>query len=134
MKCYGNCLYLKGLWQDISGEAVETHMRTDAHNLVTTASTTHLPEQKETIHMIQMLRKESNSGRIDLAHVVTADCLSDCLTKHSAKPDNLIKAVESGILPCVDSRPPFRTVLEPKAYLSSWTFEHISQPQYVISI
>ena len=65
-------MYLKGLWQDISGEAVEIHMRTDAHNLVTTASTTHLPEQKETIHMIQMLRKESNRGRIDdLAHVVT---------------------------------------------------------------
>ena len=85
--------------------------------------------------MIQMLRKESNSGRIDdLAHEVTADCLSDCLTKHSAKPDNLIRAVETGILPCVDSHPPFRTLLEHKAYLSSWTFEHISQPQYVISI
>ena len=55
------------------------------NNLVTTASTTHLPEQKETIHMIQMLRKESCSGSLDdLAHVVSADCLADALTKLSA--------------------------------------------------
>ena len=53
-------------------------MRTDANNLVTTASTTHLPEQQETIHMIQMLRKESISGQIDdLGHVRTADMLAD---------------------------------------------------------
>ena len=37
----------------------EIHMRTDANNLVSTASTTHSPEQQETIHMIQMLRKEA---------------------------------------------------------------------------
>ena len=121
MKCYGTCLFLKGLWADLSGESVDIHMRTDAHNLITTASTTHLPEQKETIHMIQMLRKEANSGRIaDLAHVSTHDCLSDCLTKHSAKPDNLVKAVETGILPNVDSHPPFRTMTEHKAYLIQW--------------
>ena len=42
---------------DISAACVAIHMRTDANNLVTTASTTRLPEQKETIHMIQMLRK-----------------------------------------------------------------------------
>ena len=41
---------------DISGVAAEVHMRTDANNLVSTAKTTHLPEQKETIHMIQMMR------------------------------------------------------------------------------
>ena len=40
MKCYGTCLFLKGLWADVSGEDVEVHMRTDAHNLITTASTT----------------------------------------------------------------------------------------------
>ena len=40
-------------------------MRTDANNLVTTAGTTHLPEQKETIHMIQMLRREAVSGSIE---------------------------------------------------------------------
>ena len=71
---------------DMSGSAVELLMRTDANNLVTTASTTHLPEQKETIHMINQLRHESRSGAIDdLAHVVSEDCLSDCLAKHSAK-------------------------------------------------
>jgi len=135
MKCYGTCLYLKGLWQDISGSEAEIHMRTDAHNLVTTAGTTHLPEQKETIHMIQMLRREANSGRIDdLAHVVTSDCLSDCLTKHSAKPDNLIKAVETGIIPNVDAHPPFRSLLEHKAYLVDWIFENISSPHLVVAV
>ena len=79
-------------------------MRTDANNLVTTASTTHLPEQKETIHMIQMLRKESSSGAIeDLAHVISENCLSDALTKNSAKPEALLKAVETGILRAVDT-------------------------------
>ena len=39
-----------------------------------------------------MLRRESNSGAIDdLAHVVRAQCLSDALTKHSAKADELIR-------------------------------------------
>ena len=81
---------------DLTGETALCHMRTDAYNLVTTASTTHLPEQKETIHMINMLRHEALSGRIDdLAHVVSGDCLSDCLTKTSAKADALIKAVNS---------------------------------------
>ena len=95
MKCYGACLFLKGLWKDISGQTSEIHMRTDAHNLVTTAKTTHLPEQKETIHMIQMLRRESCSGSVDdMSHVRTEHCLTDCLTKHSAKPDNLLHAVD----------------------------------------
>ena len=110
-------------------------MRTDAHNLVSTAGTTHLPEQKETIHMIQMLRRESSSGRIDdLAHVVTSDCLSDCLTKHSAKPDSLIKAVESGVIPNVDSHPPFRSLLKHKAYLTEWTFENLHRPHFILSL
>jgi hypothetical protein len=53
MKCYGTWQLLRGLWMDTSGEAAPIHMRTDANNLVTTAATTHLPAQKETIHMIQ---------------------------------------------------------------------------------
>jgi hypothetical protein len=119
MKCFGTCQYLRGLWMDISGEDAEVHMRTDANNLVTTAQTTHLPEQKETIHMIQMLRKEACSGAIhDLAHVVTEYCLSDCLTKASAKPDQLIRAVQTGVLPQCDKHPPFRTRLQHKAYLT----------------
>ena len=83
---------------DVSGQSSPIHMRTDANNLVTTASTTHLPEQQETIHMIQMLRKETNNGGIaDLAHARTEHCLADCLTKVSVKPDNLVKAVYTGV-------------------------------------
>ena len=113
---------------DVSGTAAEVHMRTDANNLVTTASTTHLPEQKETIHMINQLRTEAQSGSIDdLAHVVSADCLADCLTKHSAKPDALIKAVQSGVLPNVDKHPPFRELMRyrHKAYLAEWIVYNI---------
>ena len=73
---------------DLTGDILPIHLRTDANNLVTTAGSTHVPEQQETIHMIQMLRKEASSGMIDdLAHVRTAHCLADCLTKSSAKPD-----------------------------------------------
>ena len=55
---------------DISEEVANIHMKTDAKNLLTTATTIHLPEQKATIHMISMLRKEPCSGNIhDLAHV-----------------------------------------------------------------
>ena len=61
--------------RSISGFDAEIHMRTDANNLVATASTTHAPEQQETIHMIQMLRKEACSGAIaDLSHVRTEHC------------------------------------------------------------
>ena len=96
-------------------------MRTDANNLVTTASITHVPEPQETIHMIQALRKEACSGSIaDLSHIRTHWCLGDCLTKKSANPQNLIDAVRSGILKEVDSHPPFRSLLEHKAYLRSW--------------
>ena len=107
---------------DMSGQAAELNMRTDANNLVTTASTTHLPEQKETIHMINQLRHESLSGSIDdLAHVVSEDCLADCLTKASAKPQALMKAVDTGFLPNVDKHPPFRELMKHrhKAYSTS---------------
>ena len=73
---------------DLSGDVVDIHMRTDAKNLVTTARTIHLPEQKGTIHMISMLRKEACSGNIhDLAHISTKKCLAHSLTKASAKAD-----------------------------------------------
>ena len=75
MKCFGTCQMLRALRKDISGMDAEIHIRTDANNLVTTASTTHAPEQ-ETIHMIQMLRNEACSGAIaDLSHVRTEHCL-----------------------------------------------------------
>jgi hypothetical protein len=127
MKAYGTGLFLRGLWMDLSGDDLELHMRTDANNLVTTAKTTHLPEQKETIHMIQMLRQETCSGNIDdMAHVISEDCLADCLTKQSAKADALLKAIDTGILPQADCHPPFRTLLKHKAYLAAWITRNIS--------
>ena len=72
MECFGSCQFLRGLWMDISGEVANLHMRTDAKNLVTTARTIHLPEQKENIHIISMFRKEACSGSIhDFAHIPT---------------------------------------------------------------
>ena len=113
-------------------ESASIHMRTNANNLVTTASTTHLPEQKETIHMIQMLRKESCSGEIDdLAHVRTEDCLPDCLTKPSIKADALIKAVETGILNNIDTHPSFRELLKHRAYMHQWIATHVPQAAVV---
>ena len=121
LKCYGTCQMLRGFIKDIAGLSSEIHMRTDANNLVTTASTTHFPEKQETIHMIQMLRKEACSGAIaDLPHISTQWCLAACLTKKSANPQNLIDAVRSGILKEVDSHPPFGSLLEQKVYLRSW--------------
>ena len=62
---------------DMTAQPIEVHLRTDANNLVTTAASTRLPEQKETIHMIQMLRQEACSGQMhDLAHVLTQYCLA----------------------------------------------------------
>ena len=34
MMCFGSCPFLRGLWMDISGEAANLHVRTDAKNLV----------------------------------------------------------------------------------------------------
>ena len=106
---------------DLSGEVANIHMRTDAKNLVTTARTIHPPEQKETIHMISMSRMEACSGSIhDLAHTPTQNCLADCLTKASAKTDNLITAVKTRRLLDVDTHPDFRTLVEHKSFLSTW--------------
>ena len=105
---------------DISGEDANIHMRTDAKNLVTTARTIHLPEQKETILMISVFRKEACSGTIhDLARIPTENCSADCLTKESAKADNLITVVKTGRLLDVDSHPNFTTLMEHKAFLST---------------
>ena len=62
----------------ISGMAADVHLEIASKSLVTTSATTQLPEQEETIHMIQMLRKEAHCGGLeDLAHVKSADCLAD---------------------------------------------------------
>ena len=69
MKCFGSCQFLPGLWMDLSGEVAKNLMRTDANNLVTTARTIHLPEQKEIIHMISLLRKEACSAWMNISVV-----------------------------------------------------------------
>ena len=98
-------------------------MRTDANNLVTTAASTRLPEQKETIHMIQMLRQEACSGQMhDLAHVLTQYCLADPLTKKSVSPTLLISTVQTGILREVDTHPLFRSTVQHKASQSTLTW------------
>ena len=118
MKCFASCQFLRGLWMDMSGGVAEIHMRTDSKNLVTTERTIHLPQQKETIHMISLLRKEVCSGRIhDLAHIPTQNCLADCFTKASAKADNLMPAVKTGRLLDVDIHPDCRTLVQLKAFL-----------------
>ena len=113
MKCFGSCKFLCGLWMDIFGDVANIHTRTDAKNLATTARKIHLLEQKETIHMIFMLRKEACSGSIhDLAHIRAPNCLTDCLTKASGKADNLITAVKTGRLLDVDIHPDFRALMD----------------------
>ena len=68
-----------------------------------------------------MLRKEACSGSIhDLAHIRTTLCLSDAVTKSSAKPDELIAAVNTGVLKEVDAHPNFRTLIKHRAFLLQW--------------
>ena len=59
--------------------------------------------------------------------------LADCLTKASAKPDTLIKAVDTGVIYNVDSNPEFRTLLKHKAYLVYWMAHHLQDTKYAIS-
>ena len=127
MKCFGSCQYRRGLWMDLSGEVADIHIRTDARNPVTTARTIHLPEQKETIQMISILRKEVCSGSIhNLTHISTQNCFADCLTKAPAKADDMITAVKLGNFLDVDIHPNCRILMEHKAFLSTWcrTFMH----------
>ena len=125
-RCHGTCLFLQALWMDMSSETARIHMRTDANNLVTTARTTHLPEQSETIHLITNLRREAQSGSIyDLAHVTTDNMMADVSTKHTVKMDALRTAVLTGILPKVDVHPPFRQLLKDKH--KSCFFERVCQ-------
>ena len=132
MKCFGTCLFLRGLWADVAGEILPIHIRTDANNLVTTAQTTHLPEQKETHHLIQMLRHESNTGQLhDLSHVSSEYCLADPLTKHSAKPDQLVFSIETGQIVNADMHPPFRTLIKHKAFAATWCVQNLREPQKI---
>ena len=136
MKCFGLCQFSHGLWMDMSGEVVEISMRTDAKNLVTTARTIHLLEQKETIHMNSILRQESCSGSIhNLAHISNQNCLAECLTQSSAKGDRLITAVKTEWLLEVDVHPNLRTLMEQKDFLSAWcrTFMHKGEKCFILN-
>ena len=131
MKCFGTCLFIRALWADVTGEIIPIHIRTDANNLVTTAQTTHLPEQKETHHLVQMLRHESNTGQLDdLSHIASEYCLADPLTKSSAKPDQLVKTIETGVMENVDVHPPFRSLLKHKAFLCQWVADHMHDARH----
>ena len=113
----------------MTAEVLPLHIRTDANNLVTTATKTTLPEQKETIHMITSLRTEACSGQIDdLAHVTTDVQMADCLTKD--KPTllkGLQQCVDTGVIPRVDQNRPFREMMatKHKAYLAHWLTRNI---------
>ena len=113
---------------DLTGETALCHMRTDAYNLVTTASTTHLPEQKETIHMINQLRHEACSGSIaDLAHVSSTEQMADVFTKDKAAVEHLKKAVEGGRLPNCNKHVPFREMMRDKhkALFITWLVRNL---------
>ena len=134
MRSHGHSQFVRGLYMDLTGDDLEIHVRTDANNLVTTAKTTHLPEQKDTIHMITMLRKECNSGSIhDLSHVRTEYMLADALTKASAKADNLIQAVTTGMLIQVDVHPSFRTLIQHKAYTVNWCINNLKRSHDIVT-
>ena len=71
--------------------------------------------------MISMLRKGACPGSIqDLAHIPTPNCLADCLTKASVTADILITAVKLGKLLDVHIHLDLRTLVEHKAFLSTW--------------
>ena len=102
-------------------EVATIHMRTAAKNLVTTARTSHLPEQMETVHLISTLRKKSCAGNVhDLAHIPTQNCLAE----ESLKADNLITAVKTRRFLNVDIHPNLTTLMEHKAFSYQPVAEH----------
>ena len=106
MKRHGSAQFYPGLLMDMTAQPIEVHLRTDANKLATTAASTRLPEQKEAIHMIQMLRQEACIGQMhDLVHVLTQRCLADPLTKKSVSPSLLISTMQTGVLREVDTSP-----------------------------
>ena len=72
--------------------------------------------EKETIHMVSVLRMEACSRSIDdLVHIPTQNCLA--LTKASVKADNLIAAVRTRKLLDVDIHPHFKNTYETQGLL-----------------
>ena len=96
----------------LSGEVAGIHRRTDAKNLVTTARTIHLNKNNP---------YDFHAAKGSLVRKYTR-----FLTKSSAKADNVIAAVKKGRLLDVYIHPNFRTLMEHKAFFSTWcrTFMH----------
>ena len=59
--------------------------------------------------------------------------LADCLTKSSVKPDVLLQAVFTGVLPNIDTHPEFRKLLKHKAYLVAWCAQHLTHARDMIA-
>ena len=122
MRFYISLLSLLGLWSDITGEISDAHTRTNATNLVYNR-----PDNPAK-------RKESRSGQMhDLAHELSEDCLADSLAKHSAKANELTKAVLIGNLLTVDVRPAGRAMLQNKAFLVEWLAHNTAHGPAIIA-
>ena len=77
-----------------------------------------LPEQKKTMNITSILKKQTFSGCIhDLVHISIQKCLEDYLTKASAA-DNLITVLKTWKLLEVDVHPNFRLLMEHETLLS----------------
>ena len=104
MKCFGACQMLRSLWKDISGSDACIHMSTDTTHLVRTASTTHVPEQQETIHMFRCTGKKLAQVLLLICRMSALSVVSaDCLTKTSANCKNRVDSVMGGDIKEIDS-------------------------------
>ena len=56
------------------------------------------------------------------------------VTKHTAKPDQLVSSITTGRLDQVDVHPPFRTLLKHKAFLTTWVIENLNEPRNLTSV
>ena len=59
--------------------------------------------------------------------------LADCITKTSANPDVLIKAIDHGVLLNVDTHPEFRSLLKRKAFLVTWCCQNLQDARDIVS-
>ena len=100
----------------VLGELADVHIRTDANNLVTTASTTHQPEQKKN----HAFKPEATEGKQQRTDARSGTWEKIILPHATAKADEFIKSVMTGVLPNVDVHPPFRTMSQNQAFLVEW--------------
>ena len=107
MTCFGSRQFLRGLWMDITGgnysknDSFAWRKGDHPHDLY--------------VAKVSLFRKYSWS----CSHS-NPNCLADCLTKASAKADNPITAVQTGKMLDVDNHRDLRTLMEHKAFLSTW--------------